>query len=168
MASASLLFAPVVASAQLTPGGTGLTAAAQGTGLTNVCGAAAPTACVANIVGRAIQVLLGLIGIVLFVLLIYAGFQWMTAGGDTKKVTEARTTIVNAVAGIVVIAASYAVATFILSQLVFVATGSSATPTGGAGSAADICATYDCVGSAAFCSADPTRAGCEDHVRCGC
>ena len=166
IAGATILFAPMVARADQ-PWNEGLNTAARGTGLTNVCGTSEPAACVATIVGRAIQVLLGLLGIVLFVLLMYAGFLWMTAGGDAKKVTEARAMIVNAVAGLAVIAVSYAVASFILGQLAFVATGTQATPSGAAGGGAtDICATYDCTGSAALCGANPSRAGCEDHVRC--
>lgn len=135
IASVSLVLVPVAASAQLTPDSTGLSQAAEGTGLLNVCGtASSPTACIAAVVGRAVQVVLGLLGIILLVLLMYAGVLWMTAGGDEKKVKEARTMIVNAVAGMVVIAVSYAVASFVLSQLSFVATGE-VTPAAGTGNA---------------------------------
>ena len=166
IAGATLLVAPIVAHAAITPETTGLSAAAQGTGLTNVC-SGEPAACIATIVGRAIQVLLGLLGIVLFVLLMYAGFLWMTAGGDAKKVTEARAMIVNAVAGMAVIAVSYAVASFILGQLAFVATGTQAPPGASSGDATDICTApggFDC--DNAFCRAAPGRPGCEDYDRC--
>lgn len=167
IAGATILFAPMVARAAITPDTTGLSAAAQGTGLTNVC-SGEPGACIATIVGRAIQVLLGVLGIVLVVLLMYAGFLWMTAGGDAKKVTEARAMIVNAVAGMAVIAVSYAVASFILGQLAFVATGTGATPSGAAGGGAtDICSApggFDC--DNAFCRVAPGRPGCEDYDRC--
>lgn len=163
-----LVLVPMVSHAQTQPWIRGLNTAAEGTGLTNVCGTSEPGACIATIVGRAVQVLLGLLGIVLFVLLIYAGFLWMTAGGDTKKVTEARTMIVNAVAGMAVIAVSYAVASFILGQLAFVATGTEATPSGGAaGGATDICSApggFDC--DNAYCRAAAGRPGCEDYDRC--
>jgi hypothetical protein len=47
----------------------------------------------------------------------------MTAGGDDKQVTEAKTMIRNAVIGLVIIMASYALSNFVLTQLVAVTTG---------------------------------------------
>lgn len=41
--------------------------------------------------------------------LIFGGFLYLTAGGDAERVTKAKTTIVNAVIGIVVIALAFAI-----------------------------------------------------------
>ena len=153
------LMMPAMASAQLTPAGTGLTAAAEGSGLATGCSG---TECLAQIVGRVINVALGFLGIVLLAILIYAGFTWMTAGGEVEKVKRAKSMLVNAVAGIVVIAASFAITSFVVSQLGSVAGGGGSTTEGGDSAA---CASFDCSGSAAFCTT-AGMAGCEDYDRC--
>jgi hypothetical protein len=73
-----------------------------------------------TIVGRVVNVVLGFLGIVLLFYFIYGGFRWMTAGGDEKQVDEAKRMIRNAVIGLVIIMASYALSSFVLNQLVAV------------------------------------------------
>lgn len=70
-----------------------------------------------TIIGNVISGLLGLLGVILFIYLLYGGFTYMTAGGDSKKVTEAVTVIKNAVIGMVIIALSYAIANFVIEQI---------------------------------------------------
>src|SRR5688572_20123444 len=48
------------------------------------------------LVGKFIGAALGLLGVVLVVLIIYAGFLWMTAQGDPDKVKKAKGIITNA------------------------------------------------------------------------
>lgn len=75
------------------------------------------------IAARLIRVVLGLLGIIALVIIIAAGFRWMTANGDEEKVTESRKQLTNAVIGLIIILASFAIATFIISQLEFATTG---------------------------------------------
>ena len=69
-------------------------------------------------IARIIQVFLGILGIVALVLIIYAGFLWMTAGGDEEKVARAKKIMAQAVIGLIIILASFAITTFIISKLV--------------------------------------------------
>lgn len=69
------------------------------------------------IVGRVIYTLLSILGVVVLGYLIYAGYLWMTAGGDAEKTAEARRMIQNAIIGVVIIASSFAITAFILSRL---------------------------------------------------
>jgi hypothetical protein len=55
----------------------------------------------------------------------YGGFLWMTAGGDMGKVKEATAIIRNAVIGLVIIAASYAIANFVITQIATATSGAS-------------------------------------------
>ncbi len=106
---------------------------------------------------------LGFLGIVLLAIVMYAGFTWMTAGGEAEKIAKAKSMLVNAVAGIVIVASSYAIASFVIGQLgTIVGSGGSTTSDSGGGAS---CASFDCAGSAAFCPA-PGTAGCEDYDRC--
>ena len=54
-------------------------------------------------------------GIVLFVMLITASFKWMGSGDDTKAKDSAKTTIINAIIGIVIIVVAWSL-TVILGQ----------------------------------------------------
>ncbi len=75
-----------------------------------------------EVVGRLINVLLGFIGILLLVYILYAGFLYMTAGGDTEKVKKATTMIRNAIVGLLIIVAAFAISNFVLGSLINVAT----------------------------------------------
>ena len=74
-----------------------------------------------EIIGQLINIALGFMGIVLLAYFLYAGFLWMTAGGDSKKVEEATKMIRNAIIGLIIIVASFAISNFVLTQLVNIA-----------------------------------------------
>jgi hypothetical protein len=128
----SLLAVPAVAFAQLSTGNTGLDAAAQGSGLTGGCSSAG---CIADVVGRIINVVIGFLGIVLLCLFLYAGFLWMTAQGDEKQVSKAKQILLQAVVGYFIIGTAYALTAFVLNNLAAVTApgAETAAPTGGAG-----------------------------------
>lgn len=71
-----------------------------------------------GIAGKIINVTLGFLGIVLLGYLLYAGFLWMTSGGETEKAEQARTMITNSIIGLVIIVAAFAISNFVLSSLV--------------------------------------------------
>ena len=48
-----------------------------------------------------------------FMLLIIGGIQWITAGGDKQALEKARTGITNAIMGLVIVAAVYALMTLV-------------------------------------------------------
>ena len=62
-----------------------------------------------------IKVLLGFTAIILIAYIVYAGFQWMTAGGNAGQVTTAKAHIINAVIGLIIIFSAYGLANFIIS-----------------------------------------------------
>lgn len=74
-------------------------------------------------IGNVISFALSLVGVVLIIIFLYAGFLWMTAGGDTEKVKGARTMIMNAVIGLIIVAAAYALTRFIVAGVTGVSSG---------------------------------------------
>lgn len=76
-------------------------------------------------IAQIIRVALGLLGIVAVVIILVGGFKWMTAGGNEEQVGEAKKWIFSGVIGLVIILSAYALASFIITQLV------AATTTGG-------------------------------------
>lgn len=71
-----------------------------------------------ELIGQIINIILGFLGIVLLLLILYAGFLWMTAGGDEGKVKTARQIIANAIIGLIIIVAAFAISNFVLGALV--------------------------------------------------
>lgn len=76
---------------------------------------------VPTMIGNVIGTALSMIAVIFFVLMVYGGFLWMTAHGDSGQVDKGRETIIAAVIGIIIVVASYALTAFIMTA-----------PTGGA------------------------------------
>lgn len=70
------------------------------------------------VAARVIRVAMSLLGILAVAILIFAGFTWMTAGGNDEKIGEAKKWMFAGVIGLALILSAYAVATFVVSQLV--------------------------------------------------
>ncbi len=64
---------------------------------------------------KIINVVLTILGILLLVLIMYAGFQWMTAGGNEDQVKKAKTTLKNAIIGLVIVLLSWSITRFMLN-----------------------------------------------------
>ncbi len=69
-----------------------------------------------------VRLLLGFLGIVAILLMLYGGFLWFTSAGNEEKVSQAKKVISAAIIGLVIIFISYAIAQFVINQLL-VATG---------------------------------------------
>lgn len=69
------------------------------------------------IIFQVVQVVLGLIGTILTVLFLYAGFLWWSARGVEEKVTKAKATLRNALIGLIIIAISYSLVTFVFNAI---------------------------------------------------
>ncbi|MDO8668005.1 MAG: pilin [bacterium] len=80
-------------------------------------GVPTPENSLAGIIQVAISAFLGLLGIIFIVLIIYAGFNWMTARGEEEKVTLAKETLVRAVIGLIIIIGAYSITYFVFSNL---------------------------------------------------
>ncbi|MFH0780292.1 MAG: pilin [Parcubacteria group bacterium] len=91
-------------------------------------GEAAPSADkLPTIIGGYVKVFLGLTGIILVIIIVYAGFLWMTAGGDKEQVGKAKDWMINAVVGMLILLSAYAITGFVIDKLV--SAGSSSTTT---------------------------------------
>lgn len=57
-----------------------------------------------------------IIGAVAVVMIIWGGFKYITAGGDSGKVSSAKTTLIYAVIGLVIVALAQVIVRFVLGQ----------------------------------------------------
>jgi hypothetical protein len=64
-----------------------------------------------------INIALACLGILAVVIILIGGFKWMTAGGNEEGVEEAKKILTAGVIGLVIILASWGIATFVLNSL---------------------------------------------------
>jgi hypothetical protein len=76
-----------------------------------------------QLVGSFINAAIGLLGVILVVLIIYAGFLWMTAQGNEEKVKKAKQIITQCVIGMILIFAAYAITEFVVNSISTATTG---------------------------------------------
>ena len=65
-----------------------------------------------------VTILLGFLGIVAILIILYGGFTWLISAGNEEKVGQAKKIIGAGVIGLVIIFVSYAIATFVINQLI--------------------------------------------------
>ena len=75
------------------------------------------------VVAQIIQVSLGLLGIVAIAFIVYAGYLWLTSGGNEEQVKNAQQTIFRAVIGLLIIFSAYSITVFVISSLSRATTG---------------------------------------------
>ncbi len=71
-----------------------------------------------GVFGRITNVILLIVGIVSVVMLIYGGLRYILSGGDSKKVTDAKNTILYAIIGLIISLLAYAIVNFVLTSVV--------------------------------------------------
>lgn len=71
---------------------------------------------ISTIAGTGINIALSLVGIIFMVLMVYAGYLWMTARGESEQVEKARRIIIAAVIGLVIVMSAYAITALITGR----------------------------------------------------
>lgn len=67
--------------------------------------------------GVIIGIILSFVGVIFLVLMIYAGLMWMTAQGNQERVNKAKDLMINAVIGLIIVMAAYAITSFVGQRL---------------------------------------------------
>jgi hypothetical protein len=101
-----------------------------------------------EMIGKIINIVFGLIGILFLFQMIVAGIRWMMAAGNEETVKQSRQTIQNAVIGIAVVFSAFVITNFVLNQIADITGTSTATETsesdagaGGGGGSVGCCFT---------------------------
>ncbi|MBI2644640.1 hypothetical protein HYW94_00475 [Candidatus Uhrbacteria bacterium] len=87
----------------------GLEAARDGAGVANKG--------IEAFIGVLVQAVLGLVGVIFLILIIYGGFKWMSAAGQGKQLEEAQKMITHSIVGLIIVVLAYAISTFLLKAL---------------------------------------------------
>lgn len=70
-----------------------------------------------RLVQTVINIFLSVIGVLLIIYVLYAGYNWLTARGDEEKVEKAKDTLKRAVIGVIIIVAAYAISVFVIGKI---------------------------------------------------
>ncbi len=80
------------------------------------------TADLKSTVIKIIQWILGLLGLIAVIFMLYGGFMWMTAGGNEERVSTAKKIITSALIGLVVVLLAWAIVIFVVGTATNVTT----------------------------------------------
>jgi len=69
-------------------------------------------------VAKIIKVALGFLGSIAVVLVVIAGFKWMTAGGNEDKIAESKKLMTAAAVGLVIILLAFAITNFVINSVI--------------------------------------------------
>ena len=71
-----------------------------------------------DLVATVINIFSWVVGVVAVIMIIVGGFQYITSGGDSGKVTNAKNTILFAIVGLVIVALAQIIVNFVLSRAI--------------------------------------------------
>ena len=69
------------------------------------------------IAGNLINTAMGFVGIVVVVIVLWAGFKWMTSGGKDEKVADAKKTLVSLFIGLAIMLSAYSIINFAIKVI---------------------------------------------------
>jgi len=69
-------------------------------------------------IGKLINQALQVLGIIIVIMMVYGGFLWMTAGGNSDQVDKAKKIIINATIGLIITMAAYSISYFVVNAIV--------------------------------------------------
>lgn len=70
-----------------------------------------------TVIGKALSILMSILGLIFLIIVAYGGVKWMTAKGDTKEVADARSMIIQGAIGLAVTLATYSIAYYVINEI---------------------------------------------------
>jgi cytochrome bd-type quinol oxidase subunit 2 len=74
------------------------------------------TSGISGIAANIVNVFSIIVGVVSVIMIIYGGFRYITSGGESGSVTNAKNTLVYAIVGLVIVALAQLIVHYVLSQ----------------------------------------------------
>ena len=68
-------------------------------------------------VGAIITVVLGFVGLIFFLMIFVAGYQWLASGGNADTIKKSKARLTNAVIGLIIVLAAYLITFFVYQQI---------------------------------------------------
>ncbi|MFH0780293.1 MAG: hypothetical protein V1928_05615 [Parcubacteria group bacterium] len=77
----------------------------------------------ATTIGKAISLVIAVSSLILLIIVVYGGIQWMTAGGNKEQVGKSKSMIIEGVIGLMICLAAYALTSYVVTQITTVTGG---------------------------------------------
>ena len=71
-----------------------------------------------GVFSRLTNTILLVVGLISVIMLVYGGLRYILSGGDSKKVTDAKNTVLYAIIGLIISLLSYAIVKFVLNSVI--------------------------------------------------
>ena len=65
-----------------------------------------------------VALVLGFLGLIAVIIILIAGFLWMTAGGNDDRVKKAKTMMVQGLIGLIIVLSAYGISGYVLDTLI--------------------------------------------------
>ncbi len=75
-----------------------------------------PGRSVTDIIRTVINFLSAIIGAIAVIMMVVSGFKYVSSGGDAGKITSAKTTLIYAIVGLVIVALAQSIVQFVLTK----------------------------------------------------
>lgn len=95
---------------------TGVNQAAQGQDGTCSTSDSNGTSTIQKLASKAVNIFSVIVGAASVLMIIYGGFRYITSGGDSGKVGNAKNTLIYAIVGLVIVALAQLIVHFVLTQ----------------------------------------------------
>lgn len=69
------------------------------------------------IAGNLIGTFISYLGILVVLIVVWAGFKWMISGGKEEKIKDAKMTLINMIFGLLVILSAYSIVNFVIKSI---------------------------------------------------
>ncbi len=70
------------------------------------------------VIGKIINIALGLLGVIFLCLIVYAGYLWMTASGNDDQLKKAKGILTNSIIGLIIVLMAYIISAFVIKHII--------------------------------------------------
>lgn len=84
----------------------------------NTCGTAGQgdgTAQISTIAGKIVNIFSIIVGVIAVIMIIYGGFRYITSGGDSGKVGNAKNSLIYAIIGLIIVALAQVIVHYVIN-----------------------------------------------------
>lgn len=68
-------------------------------------------------IGKIIEAILELVGVLLIILVIYGGYLWFSADGNEEQIGQAKAYVINAIIGLAIVSLAYVITYYVMGKI---------------------------------------------------
>lgn len=70
-----------------------------------------------DLIASIVNIFSVIVGVIAVIMIIFGGFKYITSGGDSGKISSAKTTIIYAIVGLIIVALAQVIVRFVLNKV---------------------------------------------------